>query len=144
VGLAASMMSARRNWQRMDLPSRVTMRRTLTATRQTWLGVGRYSTQFAAPILIATALAPRSSNRRGPTGQRVAAGSLLLGPPLATWLGRRPALGPFRFVLGHVADDIAYGAGVWAGCLRARSVAALRPRFSWSPIQSSPVKKVQT
>ncbi|MCU1346447.1 MAG: Mycofactocin system glycosyltransferase, partial [Acidimicrobiia bacterium] len=31
--------------------------------------------------------------------------------------------------LWPLVDDLAYGAGVWVGCLRERSVAALRPRF---------------
>lgn len=33
-------------------------------------------------------------------------------------------------VLLGLADDMAYGAGVWAGCLRERSFEALRPRLS--------------
>jgi hypothetical protein len=33
-----------------------------------------------------------------------------------------------------VADDVAYGLGVWRGALRARSTAALRPRFTRSTI----------
>lgn len=49
-------------------------------------------------------------------------------PPLLEWRDRRPAgLDPLRWTLARLADDVAYGAGVWAGCVRARSFAALRP-----------------
>jgi hypothetical protein len=41
---------------------------------------------------------------------------------------KNPArLDPFRFGLAKRLDDLAYGAGVWWGALRARSVAALKP-----------------
>jgi hypothetical protein len=33
-----------------------------------------------------------------------------------------------RFVAVGVLDDVAYGLGVWRGCLRVRSLAPLRPR----------------
>jgi mycofactocin system glycosyltransferase len=36
-----------------------------------------------------------------------------------------------RYVGLHVADDVAYGAGVWAGCLRAHTAVPLLPRVSW-------------
>ncbi len=42
-------------------------------------------------------------------------------------------LDPLRFLLARRLDDLAYGAGVWVGCLRHRSARALlielRPRF---------------
>jgi mycofactocin system glycosyltransferase len=41
----------------------------------------------------------------------------------------RPDLDPARFVLARRLDDLAYGAGVWAGALRGRSVRALLPAF---------------
>lgn len=49
-------------------------------------------------------------------------------PALLEWRERRPAgMDPARFVVAKLADDVAYGAGVWAGCVRARSLAALLP-----------------
>lgn len=51
-------------------------------------------------------------------------------PPLLEWCQARPALDPARWVALRLADDVAYGAGVWAGCWRARSAAALAPRFA--------------
>jgi hypothetical protein len=68
-------------------------------------------------------LAPASPSWKG----RIVVGSLLLSPPLADWLARRPDLDPLRYTLGALADDAAYGAGVLAGCLIHRTAAPLRP-----------------
>ncbi|GAC1535392.1 MAG: mycofactocin biosynthesis glycosyltransferase MftF [Acidimicrobiales bacterium] len=43
------------------------------------------------------------------------------------WVEVRPALDPLTWVVLRVADDVAYGSGVWASCLRARSARALLP-----------------
>jgi mycofactocin system glycosyltransferase len=46
----------------------------------------------------------------------------------------RPDLDPLRFLVARRLDDLAYGAGLWAGALRARSPRALVPAFrgfSW-------------
>jgi mycofactocin system glycosyltransferase len=51
-------------------------------------------------------------------------------PPLLEWRQDRPGLDPVRYVALRLADDAAYGAGVWAGCWRGRSLTALLPRFS--------------
>ncbi len=41
---------------------------------------------------------------------------------------------PVRYTLLRIADDAAYGAGVWRGVVRQRSAAALRPSFTnWPP-----------
>ena len=52
-------------------------------------------------------------------------------PALTAWAADRDSLDPTRFVALHVADDVAYGAGVWAGCLRSRTIEPLVPRVSW-------------
>ena len=48
-------------------------------------------------------------------------------PPLLEWRRQRPPLDPARWALLRLLDDMTYGAGVWAGCARERSLAALRP-----------------
>jgi mycofactocin system glycosyltransferase len=96
------------------VPARHIPRIAAGAVAQTWLGVGRYVTRFAAPAL--PALGP-------------AAVPLLLADPITTVVRCRPRLDPLRFLAGHLADDIAYGAGVWAGCLRHRTSTPLRPRL---------------
>jgi mycofactocin system glycosyltransferase len=65
----------------------------------------------------------------GRRGRRLAAAALVL-PAAAEYQRLRPALDPLRWTILRTADDLAYGAGVWAGCLRGRSFAALRPRLS--------------
>ena len=54
--------------------------------------------------------------------------ALLLAPAAVDWWATRPPLDPFRYALAHAADDVAYGAGLWAGCLRARTGRPLVPR----------------
>lgn len=53
----------------------------------------------------------------------------LLAPAAGDWLAARRALDPVRYAALHVADDVAYGSGVWLGCLRARTVVPLLPRI---------------
>ena len=63
----------------------------------------------------------------------------LLVPALSDWAADRQALDPVRAVAVHVADDVAYGAGVWVGCARERTLVPLVPRVSWrSRVWSSP------
>ena len=50
-------------------------------------------------------------------------------PPLLEWRERRPSLGPIRFSALRLVDDVAYGTGVWIGCLREWSVGPLLPSF---------------
>ncbi len=58
--------------------------------------------------------------------RRVAA--LLVAPPLLEWLQRRPDVDPVSYVGSTLLGQAAYGAGVLAGCLRARTSVPLRPR----------------
>ncbi len=47
-----------------------------------------------------------------------------------TWWSRRAiATDPVTHVVGHLAEDVAYGSGVLLGCLRARTAAPLLPRL---------------
>jgi hypothetical protein len=58
---------------------------------------------------------------------RTTATLLVLAPPAVEWWRRRPALDPVRWSLASIADDIAYGAGVWTGCLRSGTFGPLTP-----------------
>ncbi len=71
------------------------------------------------PLATATAIACRRS--------RPALLAVFTLPPLLAWARDRPALGPLRWSLLYVLDDLAYGAGVWAGVARTGRVGALRP-----------------
>lgn len=134
-GYAGSVLAMRRTLDRADVPADGVLAGMLTAVQQTWLGVGRYGTQFGAPLLVGALLRP-GSRRPGPRwGRRAAAASLLLGPALNEWRQARGALDPVRFVFAQLADDVAYGAGVWSGCLRSRTIAPIRPAVSRRPVR---------
>lgn len=73
------------------------------------------------PISIVVALASRRL--------RIALLAALVVPNLYRWRASRTDLDPIRYVAMRIADDGAYGAGVWSGVVRARRFGALRPRF---------------
>jgi mycofactocin system glycosyltransferase len=85
----------------------------------TTVGLGRAATMLAAPGLVALAA-------RGRGGARAAL-ALVLVPPVVEWARRRPDLDLPRWVAASLADDLAYGAGVWTGSIRAGSFGALLP-----------------
>jgi mycofactocin system glycosyltransferase len=62
--------------------------------------------------------------------RRLAALTLLV-PALHDRREESGGLDAARYVGLHVADDVAYGAGVWVGCLTARSAVPLVPRVAW-------------
>lgn len=120
-----------------DVPTTGVARAMGEAMRQTWLGCGRYATQFAAPLLLAS----MAVGGRRRWGRRAAAASLLLGPPILAWLKRRPELDPVRYTAAAIADDLAYGTGVWAGCLSHRTVVPVRPAILARPLRFDPKGK---
>jgi hypothetical protein len=82
---------------------------------------GGYLAQTAAPLALA-GLAHRRT--------RIGVAALLLAEPVASWWTRRGhATDPVRWTATHLAEDVAYGAGVLVGCARARTVAPLLPRI---------------
>lgn len=128
AAFAATVRTTADALREAGVPTDGTTRAMAGAVAQTGLGAGRYLTQFAAPVLAVAAVAPHRRH-----GVRPAALALLLGPSLAAWFPRRRELDPLRFVGAHVADEIAYGAGVWAGCLRRRTLVPLRPVLARTP-----------
>jgi mycofactocin system glycosyltransferase len=85
----------------------------------TLVGMGRAATTVAGPVLVLVALRAR---RWSPVALL-----LLLAPPVVEWRKRQPELDPIRWSVASVLDDMAYGAGVWVGCIRARSFGPLLP-----------------
>lgn len=88
------------------------------ASVDTLAGAGFAATALAAPALLALAARPRT---------RSAAIALLTASPLLEWRRRRPRLDPLRWCGAAIADDVAYGAGVWWGCARSRTLRPLLP-----------------
>ena len=60
---------------------------------------------------------------------RPALAAAVVVPGIVDWVGRRPRLDPVRFAALRLADDLAYAAGLWAGCGRERSFSALCPHL---------------
>jgi mycofactocin glycosyltransferase len=94
---------------------------------------GRGTTRSALPALAsftrawAPAFALGLAFRRT---RRVSALALVV-PALHEWAADRHAVDPLRAIAVHVADDVAYGSGVWIGCARERTLVPLIPRISW-------------
>jgi len=101
---------------------------------QTWLGTGRWCAQYAAPVLLAAIARPGGRNPAQRWGRRLAAASLLAGPPLAQWARVRDG-DPLRFTFITLADQAAYGAGVYAGCVRERIISPVLPAIAWRPFE---------
>jgi mycofactocin glycosyltransferase len=102
----------------------------------TWLGAGRWTAQYALPAVAAGLAWP------GPAGRRLALIALLGGAPAAAWLRDRPRLDPVRFTLAYLADEAAYGAGVYRGALAERTAGPLLPRLAWRPRPSHTGRRV--
>jgi len=94
---------------------------------------GGGTARSALPALgtLARAWSPALVLGLAPRRTRKAAALALLVPALWDWARRPGALDPVRYGALHVADDVAYGMGVWAGCTRARTIVPLVPRVSW-------------
>lgn len=87
-------------------------------TAKTARATSAYATQFLAPVLLAGLTHRRT---------RGAAVALLAVGPAHSWWVRRPANYRGAFVVGHLAEDAAYGAGVIAGAARSRTLRPLVP-----------------
>ncbi len=127
TALALSVLTTRRTLRSHGLPTAGAWRVNAEAAARTWLGVGRYATAYATPLLAGLMLAGGRARWR----RRAAVASLLVGPPLVAWATERPPIDPFLFATAAIADDIAYGAGVWTGGLRHRTITPLRPVIRW-------------
>ena len=62
---------------------------------------------------------------------RAASALALVVPAVTEWAADHRGLDPARAITVHVADDVAYGAGVWVGCARERTLVPLVPRVAW-------------
>jgi mycofactocin glycosyltransferase len=119
--LAASIfVLARRLEGLVDQPAKVATRIAGGGTARSALPALGGLTRAWSPALI-LALCWRKSRR--------AAALALLAPAASDWAAAPEALDPVRFAVLHVADDVAYGSGVWLGCFRARTIAPLLPRI---------------
>jgi hypothetical protein len=134
VAFTASTVLLARRLRDNDLSARGIVQPMAGGVWQTYLGTGRWCGQFAWPALLLVAARPggRTAGRRW--GRRLVAASLLVTPPLADWARRRDT-DPVRATATALADQAAYGAGVYAGCVRERTIAPVLPSVSWKPFE---------
>ena len=125
--VTGSAVSLARRVRDHGIPVSVSAGWSARATAWTVVGVGRAATMLAGPALVAGIL----------RGRRAAGATLVLAPPLVDWWRRRPDLDPIMWSLASIADDVAYGAGVWAGCLRSRAYGPLVPAVRLSSGRTS-------
>ena len=120
VGIAA---------QRLHDSLPVEARSRILTARLIGSGVGSALAQGSALALrhwwpLAAAAAIRSRRAR----RLIAAGAV--ADAAVEYVRLRPALDPVRFALARRLDDLAYGAGLWAGVVRRRRVRALLPELA--------------
>jgi hypothetical protein len=106
-------------WERTPLPVGEAVRLAGIGHLRGGLALARAVRRAWAPAAVLLAVAGRRS--------RPALAAVAVAPGLVEWFDRRPRLDPARFAALRLADDLAYAAGVWAGCARQRSVRALLP-----------------
>ncbi|QVQ54789.1 mycofactocin biosynthesis glycosyltransferase MftF [Spiractinospora alimapuensis] len=129
-GLAATVTAASAAWftralRETGMPTSVAARLTLRPVGGTLVGMGRALTQLGLPVAVATTVALPGRRAR----RLLVLGGLVAAPALRDWAVTRTRLDPVRWTLASVVDDMSYGAGVWWGALRSRSLAPLLPRF---------------
>ena len=73
------------------------------------------------PIALVIALVSRR-------GRRVILAAIVL-PSLTNWFSKKPKVDPVSYCALKLADDVAYGTGVWKGVLATRDLGALAPKF---------------
>jgi mycofactocin system glycosyltransferase len=135
VSFALSTVLLRGRLESAGLPARGLAKPMAIGVVQTWLGTGRWCSQFGWPVLAAVLARPGGRTARVRWGRRLAAASLLAGPPLADGIrGRGDGTSVLAAAGRALAGQAAYGAGVMAGCLRERTAAPLLPTVAWQPV----------
>jgi len=125
MAVAASAVVLARSVRPLGIPSRQAWTWSAQGAGWTLVGLGRAATMLAGPGLAVLAT-------RGRRGRRAAL-ALVLVPPVVEWVKRRPDLDLARWVAASVADDVAYGAGVWISCLRSGALGPVLPSTGRRP-----------
>ena len=105
--------------RRHDVPVTSGAAASVAAPAVTALGLTRWALPLWWPAVVSAGL----RSKRG----RSMALTMLVAPPIATWLARRPSVDPIRWTVASWLDAVAYGAGVWRGCWRERTMAPVLP-----------------
>ena len=118
---AASGVALARKFERLPDAPREAARIAGWGNLHAGLGLARATSRVWWPIAVPLAALSRRL-------RRALAVALVAPAAYEWWRGRRPADLP-RSVALRLADDMAYGVGVWAAVLRARDARALRPEL---------------
>ncbi|MDG2028635.1 MAG: mycofactocin biosynthesis glycosyltransferase MftF [Acidimicrobiales bacterium] len=118
---AASGVALARKFERLSDAPREAARIAGWGNLHAGLGLARATSRVWWPIAVPLAALSRRL-------RRALAVALVAPAAYEWWRGRRPADLP-RSVALRLADDMAYGVGVWAAVLRARDARALRPEL---------------
>jgi mycofactocin system glycosyltransferase len=118
---ALAIRGAARQLKRSDHPLRAAATLVLEGAVATLWQTAAALTRHYWPAAAAVALVSRRARR--------ALVAAAVGEAVAAWWRIRPDLDPVRYLVAHRLDDAAYGLWLWAGALRARSVAALTPAW---------------
>jgi mycofactocin system glycosyltransferase len=121
---ASVVVLARRLQGLVDEPEKVAARIAVGGTAKSTLPALGGLTRAWAPALVVALCWPRA---------RRTAALALLAPAIGDWVTGRPPLDPVRYAALHVADDLAYGSGVWLGALKARTLTPLVPSIALRP-----------
>ncbi|MHB1711224.1 MAG: mycofactocin biosynthesis glycosyltransferase MftF [Acidimicrobiales bacterium] len=109
----------------MGIPPWPALKWSVQGTGWTAVGLSRWATVVGGPVLVAGATGMAGSRR-----VRRAAAAMAILPPVVEWWRRRSELDLPRWVLASVAEDIAYGIGVWSGCVQSRAIAPVLPSLN--------------
>ncbi len=123
AGLLTAAAAAQLAWRipDADTPVRASVLLTVADLRTTAEQVGRAATRHYWPLAVAAGLASRRAR------WLLAASTVAQG--LASY--QQAGLGPLPgYLLLRLLDDLAYGAGVWAGAIRRRTAGPLLPRLT--------------
>jgi mycofactocin glycosyltransferase len=122
AAVAAAQLPAR--LANLDHPWAEGLRLAAGGTWAAWRPLSSAVTRTWWPAAVAAGLVSRRARRA------VLVAAVI--PPLVDWWQSDRSLDPVRFTALRLLDDAAYGAGVWAGCIRERTIEPLRPDLhSW-------------
>jgi mycofactocin system glycosyltransferase len=135
AALGGSTATLRRTLQEADIDASGAPTEAARAAWQTWRGIGRATTQFGSPLLLAAVL------KRGSRPRRATVAALVVAGPLSEWFSGRRTLDPLSYSAARIADDLCYGAGVVASSVRHRTTEPLRPVLAHRMLSIGPTER---
>ncbi|MGZ4729792.1 MAG: mycofactocin biosynthesis glycosyltransferase MftF [Acidimicrobiales bacterium] len=133
---AAAAVQLPRRLGNLDHPWRESLRLAGGGTVGAWRPLSSAVTRTWWPAALAGSLVSRRVRRA------VLAATIV--PPLVDWLGGDRDIDLATYVALRLLDDLAYGAGVWTGCARERTLLPLVPDLTSWPGRRPAVEQLPT